>query len=259
MINEKIYLRDNENIYMETFIISDPLNEGRKRPLIVICPGGGYNFCSDREAEPVALNFNAAGFHAVVVRYSVNALFPEALCDLSKAVVTVRENAKKWNVDENKIILCGFSAGGHLAASLGVFWDSEERIRREDKLNMPNGMILSYPVITSGEKAHRGSVDTISGDNSEVLEKVSLEKRVTKSTPPTFIWHTFSDELVPVENTIYFIDALAKEKIKFESHIYPDGVHGLSLATEVVSRGPSGVVKEVQSWFSDAVRWVKNL
>lgn len=259
MINEKIYLRDNENIYMETFIISDPLNTGRKRPLVVVCPGGGYNFCSDREAEPVALNFNARGFHAVVVRYSVNEKFPEALIDLSNAVVKVRENAERWNVDENKIIVCGFSAGGHLAASLGVFWNSEERIKRADKMNKPDGMILSYPVITSGEKAHRGSVDTISAGDKDVLERVSLEKRVTKDTPPAFIWHTFTDELVPVENTVYFLNALVKEGISTEAHIYPKGVHGLSLANEYVSKGESGVVPEVQGWIEDATRWIKNL
>ena len=259
MLNKKFYLRDSSDIYMETFIITDPLGIKRKRPVIVICPGGGYNYCSEREAEPVALNFNAAGYHAVVVHYSVNALFPDALCDLSKAVVTVRENAKEWNVDEDKIILCGFSAGGHLAASLGVFWDKEDCIKRKDEKNKPNGMILSYPVITSGEKAHRGSVDTISGKDKELLEKVSLENRVTKTTPPTFIWHTYSDELVPVENTIYFINALAKENVKFEAHIYPDGVHGLSLATEYVSKNATGVAQEVQHWFADAVRWVKNL
>ncbi|MGM9551046.1 MAG: alpha/beta hydrolase [Clostridia bacterium] len=259
MIHEKISLRNSENVYMETYITDDCLDKNTKRPLVVICPGGGYNHCSKREAEPVALSFNAKGIHAVVVYYSLNKLFPASLEDLSKAVVLVRENAEKWNVDENKIILCGFSAGGHLAASLGVFWDNLEGIKRKDMKNKPNGMILSYPVITSGEKAHRGSIDTISGNDKDIKELVSLEKRVTKSTPPVFIWHTFTDELVPVENSIYMIEALAKNKIPTEAHIYPKGIHGLSLGTDVVAAGDYGVVEEVQGWIIDAIRWIKNL
>ena len=259
MINEKIYLRDNDNVYMETYIVRDPLGDRRKRPAVVICPGGAYEFCSEREAEPVALNFNARGINAVVVYYSVKKLFPQALIDVSNAVVKIREKAEEWNVDPDKIIVCGFSAGGHLAASLGVFWNSEEAIKREDKMNKPNGMILSYPVITSSEKAHRGSVDTISKGDKALLEKVSLENWVNCDTPPTFIWHTFTDEAVPVENSIYMIVALRKNNISTEAHIYPFGPHGVSLATRYVSRGDSDVLKDVQEWIVKAINWIERL
>lgn len=258
MINQKIQLRENKpDVYMQTYIIDTPLNDGAKYPTVVVCPGGGYEYCSAREAEPIALNFNAAGFNAVIVYYSVKELYPAALEDLSKAVVTVRENADEWHVDTDKIIVCGFSAGGHLAASLGVHWSSEPAVKREDKLNKPNGMILSYPVITSGEKRHDGSIQVLSGGDKALMEQVSLEKHVTSDCPPAFIWHTFVDACVPVENSLYLLEALSENKISAEAHIYPKGGHGLSLSNEYVCA--DGGVPEVREWIKLAVNWIKNL
>lgn len=262
MINQKIQLRENNpDVYMETYIIDvptdNPQGDTKKYPTVVVCPGGGYQYCSKREAEPIALNFNAAGFNAVVVYYSVDIAYPASLEDLSKAVVTVRENAEQWHVDTDKIIVCGFSAGGHLAASLGVHWNSESAVKREDGLNKPNGMILSYPVITAGEKAHRGSIDVLCGGDDSIMEKVSLEKHVTSDCPPAFIWHTFEDGAVPVENSLYLLEALSDKKISAEAHIYPKGGHGLSLSNEYVC--VDGGVPEVREWIKLAVNWIKNL
>lgn len=260
MLQERIKLHNNSDAYMDTFILDDPLKEGRKRPVVLICPGGGYEFLSSREAEPVALRFNAAGIHAIVVYYTVGEKYPMALCDLSEAVVNVRKNAQKWLIDDEKIIICGFSAGGHLAASLGVFWNSETEILREDKLNKPNGLVLSYPVITSGDKAHNGSINILSGGDKEIKDKVSLENHVNDDCPPTFIWHTFTDTSVPVENSVYFVNSLIKNNIPTEFHLYPKGRHGLSLATEFVSRdGEAGVIPEVQEWIKHAIRWINQL
>ncbi len=259
MIHERINLKNSEGTYMTTYIIDDPLEIDRKRPVIVVCPGGGYEICSPREAEPIALSFNAAGFHAVVVNYSINKLFPASLKDLSEAVCIVRDNAKEWRIDTDKVIVCGFSAGGHLAASLGVFWNSEPAVKREDNKNRPNGMILAYPVITSGVHSHAGTIKVISGENAEIAAKVSLENQVTADCPPAFIWHTFTDSCVPVENSILMAAALARENISTELHIFPDGPHGLSLATEFVAESEQGTVPEVQSWIGMAARWVSNL
>lgn len=259
MIHEKISLRENNEAYMTTYIIDDPLMLERKRPIVVICPGGGYEFCSPREAEPVALAFNSAGFHAVVVNYSIKALYPKPLIDLSNAVCIVREHEKEWRIDTDKVIVCGFSAGGHLAASLGVFWNSEEAIRREDGLNRPNGMILAYPVITSGPFAHTGSIKNLSGNSQEIAEKVSLEKQVTKDTPRAFIWHTFEDKTVPVENSLYMAEALRSENIPTELHIYPNGGHGLSLATEYTAESDLEIMPQIEEWIHLAVRWIKEL
>lgn len=257
MIHEKFNL--NEEAYMTTYIVDDPLEQNRKRPVVVICPGGGYEFCSPREAEPVALAFNAAGIHAVVVNYRVFAVYPASLKDLSDAVCIVRDNAEDWRIDTEKVIVCGFSAGGHLAASLGVFWNSEPEIKREDQKNKPNGMILSYPVITAGKYAHVGSIKNVSGGNEELAKKMSLENQVTEDCPRAFIWHTFEDPGVPVENSMFMAAALREKNIETELHIFPKGPHGLSVATEFVSESEYGVNPKVQTWVSKAIEWIFSL
>lgn len=137
-----------------------PEMEAHRRPAVVICPGGGYGMTSDREAEPVALKFLEKGFQCFILRYSVEPVrFPAALLQLATAVAMVRSRADEWHVNADKIAVCGFSAGGHLAASLGVFWNREfvnGPLGLTPGDAKPNGMILGYPVITSGEFAHRG-------------------------------------------------------------------------------------------------------
>ena len=249
-----VYLPDN----------SPEIQIDRKHPTVVICPGGGYAMTSDREAEPIALRFAAAGCNAVVVRYScVPARFPAALFELSYAVAKVRENAQEWNVDTDRIAVCGFSAGGHLAASFSTLWNRDfvkEYFDYQGGENKPNGMILGYPDITSGEHAHWGSIENLLGDktaDSALLELVSAEKQVNSDTPPAFIWHTFDDACVPVENSLVLAQALAKEKISTELHIYPKGPHGLALASR--ETGDFAVVPECQNWIDMAIRWLKNL
>lgn len=249
-----VYLPDN----------SPEIQIDRKHPTVVICPGGGYAMTSDREAEPIALRFAAAGCNAVVVRYScVPARFPAALFELSYAVAKVRENAQEWNVDTDRIAVCGFSAGGHLAASFSTLWNQDfvkEYFDYQGGENKPNGMILGYPVITSGEHAHGGSIENLLGEKTAdpiLLELVSAEKQVSSDTPPAFIWHTFDDACVPVENSLVLAQALAKEKISTELHIYPKGPHGLALASR--ETGDFAVVPECQNWIDMAIRWLKNL
>ena len=258
MIHERVDLRDDGSAYITTYIVDDPIELERKRPVVVICPGGAYAFCSSREGEPVALAFNAAGFHAVVVNYRVNTLFPAALTDLSDAVCEVRKRAEQWRIDTDKVIVCGFSAGGHLAASLGVFYNSETAIMREDGLNKPDGLILGYPVISSGEKGHKESIRNIAGDSEEIAEKMSLENHVTDECPPAFIWHSFTDAIVPVQNSIYMAEALADKHIPVELHIFPNGPHGMSVANEFVAESESGNRPEVQKWIGMAVQWINN-
>lgn len=247
---------------LTTYILEDPMENcvPRKRPAVIVCPGGGYGYCSRREAEPIALMFNAAGFHAFVIDYSVAPLhvYPEALSEISDSIKLIRKNADEWNVHPDKIAVCGFSAGGHLTASIGTLWNTEEAIKCEDKSNKPNAIILSYPVITSGEKAHRGSFENLLGerkDDKDMLEFLSLENRVTKDTPPTFLWHTFSDGAVPVENSLMFANALKEKDIPFEMHIYPQGPHGLSLANKEVCID-SMIDLHVATWSNLVCEWL---
>lgn len=252
-----------------TYILDNSveMRPNRKRPVIVICPGGGYTMTSDRESEPIAMQYLARGYHAVILRYSVApARYPLALLQLAKSVAYLREHAEEFHIDTAKIILQGFSAGAHLAASLGVFWKEQfisEVLHTETEIMRPNGMILSYPVISSGKFAHTGSFEALLGADSsdpEKRKKQSLEFQVTTDTPPTFLWHTVTDDCVPVENSLLFFEALHKYKVPVELHLYPTGVHGLSLANEETSHEDGGCIQsECQSWMELACTWIRNL
>ena len=196
MIYEKLRIKDisrklkNSEAIISAYIPenSEEININKKRETIIICPGGGYEFTSDREAEPIALKFVAQGFNAVVIRYSIAPVrYPTALLELAETVRYVREKEKEWNVDTEKVIVCGFSAGGHLAGSLGVLWNNEIIEKYLDIKNeevKPNAMILCYPVISSGEFAHKGSFDSLLGEKEAEIsrENLSLEKLVSIET-----------------------------------------------------------------------------
>lgn len=235
-----------------------------KKPLILMCPGGGYVMTSDREADPIAFQFLAMGMSVAILRYSVApAEYPTALLEVAAAMKMIREHSDEWFVDENQIYLQGCSAGGHLAASMGMFWHEPwigEKVETRPEKLKPAGMILCYPVITSGEKAHRGSFEALlkSQYTEEMLERTSLEKQVSKDTPPAFIWHTYTDEDVPVENSLLLIQAMKKLNISVEFHMYPVGAHGLSTGDEIaVNKENFGYQKECQTWIPLVKTWLK--
>lgn len=239
----------------------------KKRPLVLVCPGGGYSRTSDREAESMALQFLAMGYHAAVLRYScAPAQYPTALLEAASAMALLRKKAQEWNIDTDKMVVQGCSAGGHLAASLGMFWDEDfvaEGIglgKEEHELIRPNAMILCYPVITSGEFAHKGSFQCLLGERKELLEKVSLEKQVSEKTPKAFIWHTFADQSVPVENSLLLVSALRKAGIPTEFHMYPKGAHGLSLANHLTATSDGRAIQpECTSWIELAHTWMEHI
>lgn len=259
-----------ENAKLQTYIIdSSEQMKYNKRPLVLICPGGGYGFVSDREAEVMALQFTAMGYHAAVLTYSTYPVrYPAQILEVAQAWRLIRENAEAWNVLSDKIVILGCSAGGHLAASYSLFC-GEDFVTKSvgmtaDKLR-PAGMILCYPVITSGEFSHRDSFATLLGADynnllgTEILEKVSLEKQVTENAPPAFIWHTYTDNVVPVENSLLFASALRKHNVNCEMHIFPDGGHGLGLASELSQDSNGwGVQEECKIWIRLAEVWLKN-
>ncbi|MBR1860650.1 MAG: alpha/beta hydrolase [Lachnospiraceae bacterium] len=290
MIHEKISIKmpgSEEYAAMYTYIPEYSESIGiEKRPMIVICPGGGYDHTSDREAEPLALSFNSFGYCAAVVRYSTGpSQFPIALSELAFAVETIRENAEKWHIDADRIIVQGSSAGGHLAACLGVFWNYrflsrlvEEKLKSLGKtpesgslseMIKPDGLILDYPVISSGTFRHAGSSKNIAGSlvNADdfIDEKgvpiddfLSIENRVTKDMPPCFIWHTFEDNTVPVQNSLILADSLCRCGVNTELHIFPHGCHGLGLANALTSKpGGSEIVPEVAMWLPLVRNWLE--
>lgn len=230
------------------------------RPCIVICPGGGYEFCSDLEKDPVAAAFFAAGYHTFLIDYAVGreAAKFQPLIQLSAALVRIRENRKEWRVT-NKIAVCGFSAGAHLACSAGLLWNDptvQSALHEPGRNARPDAMILCYPVITGGKYAHRGSLSLVTGSETEneLWSKFSLESQVTTDTPPSFLWHTVNDACVPVENTLLLACALQKYQVPFECHLYENGRHGMSMCTAEVDALDS----HVGTWFSLCCEWLQN-
>ena len=232
---------------------------------VVICPGGGYENLCEREAGPVAEQFVAGGYLAVVLWYEVKApvLKNVPLQQLAGAVCWLRDNAQKYQMEGKHIYTCGFSAGGHLAGSLGVMWNRPEYFETgEDRQkHRPDGMILCYPVISSGAYAHRSSFVRLAGEERQAQEAYSLEKQVDESCVPVFLWGTFADDAVPVENSLLLLTELAKHKIPVEYHLFPDGIHGLSLATEEVqelekNRKPD---MHIACWMPLCLEWLDHV
>lgn len=211
------------------------------RPGIIIVPGGGYRFVSPSEGEMVAEKFYEMGYQAFVCTYTTNMMSLEVLKDqpmkdLSRAIRFIRANCEKFRLDPEKLFLCGFSAGGHLCGSLAVHWNDikDEDAAYQAVSNKPTGVILSYPVITSGTFGHKDSFVSLYGEDAteEELNYASLEKQVTDQTSPIFIWQTVTDELVSVENSYLMAEALEKAGVTYEHHVFSRGQHGLSLANE---------------------------
>ena len=243
------------------------------RPAVIVCPGGAYTGLANRESEPIVRHFLGAHFNVFLLRYSVgeNAKDYNPAIDVALAVRYVREHAKEHHTDPNRIVTCGFSAGGHLAASAGVFWNLpviRDAVGVTDGsapegINRPNGMILCYPVITAGVYANRGSIHRLCGTSSPTEEekaRFSLELFVDETTPPAFLWHTFTDTGVNVRNSLLMMDALLEHGIPFEAHIYPQGPHGTALGTKETWHGSEAqFVPHLSSWADLAVNWIRDI
>ena len=239
----------------------------KTRPCVVICPGGAYKYCSDREADPIAEAYFAKGFQVFVLYYSTTGKEMERtatgftpLCELSASVVHIREHAEEYGVDPAKIAVCGFSAGGHLAASLGVHWNSE-KLRAlcpaEGRQNRPDAMILSYPVISAQKEVHPEWHDSFSAllgpERTEEEEAYfSLENQVDEDTVPAFCWHTMDDDCVCVTNTMRFVKSLYEHGVPAECHLFEYGHHGLSMCTQEVGDD----YPHVAHWFELSCEWL---
>ena len=250
------YLPENSHL--------DEKDPRRVRPAVIVLPGGGYAVTSDREAEPIALQFLSEGISVFVLRYSVMAKFPLSLCEVAESIRLVRSHAEEWSIDPNRIAVCGFSAGGHLTGSIAVFWNHEflaQKLGVSSEEIKPNGAILCYPVL-SEDYMHEGSFRNLLFDDYEAMKSfVSIEKQVTEQTPPCFLWHTFTDAAVPVENSLVMAKALADHKVPFELHIWPDGPHGLALVTPETNFAgmENGYCARAASWIHSAANWLREI
>ena len=240
---------------MDSENINRYLLEGQEPyPLIIVCPGGGYTHHADHEGEPVAQWLNDIGISALVLKYRISPYqHPEPLQDAQRTIRLARKHANELGVDPERIGILGFSAGGHLAASTGVFFDTDlqgEDDGMDSLSSRPDLMVLCYPVITMGADTHEGSKHALLGADPELalVEKMSLEKQIQPHTPPTFLWHTADDEGVPVTNSLLFAKGLSENKVPYSMHIFESGKHGLGLAEDY---------EDIKAWTSICETWLR--
>ena len=227
---------------------------------IVICPGGGYGKLAPHEGNDYALWLNQQGVTCFVLKYRLGSngyRHPAMLNDAARAVRWVRAHADEFKVDTHRVGILGSSAGGHLASTLMTHFDSgnaqaKDPVERES--SRPDLGILCYAVISLGEFTHQGSKNNLLGKNPapELVKLLSNELQVTTNTPPCFLWSTFEDQAVPMENTFLFAEALRKNRVRFDLHIYEQGRHGIGLKDEAPFANP-------HPWAGDCLFWLKVL
>lgn len=221
---------------------------------VIICAGGSYRIRADHEAYPYAQMFNEAGIHAAVLDYRVAPYtYPAQLYDINRAVRYVRYHAAEWGIKPDKIAVCGSSAGGHLCIMGSEHFDYG--MDGGDEIDAvscrPDAAILCYAVATLNEHTDRDSLYNISRNDPVLMEKLTGEKNVPDDCPPMFFWHTIGDGAVPVTDALVMSTALKEKDIPFETHIFPEGGHGMGLATD---RAP-----HTSQWGRLCVTWLKHL
>ena len=275
MVYKTLHLKDyfsflGENGADPTLDIYLPYNmpemgwQDRKRPCMVVCPGGGYSMCSQRESEPIVMHFLPEGFNVFLLKYTcAPAKFPTQLREVAAVMELIYKNADEWNCDTSKVSIIGFSAGGHLAAHYSTMFDCKEVREVFPESKSVNGSILSYPVITAEEgKCHAGSFERLVGHyplTEEEMNYFSVERCVKENTPPAFIWHTAADTCVPVISSLRYAAALSEHNIPFELQIYPEGRHGLATA-DLQTYNLADIDKATQygkKWLDQVKNWLK--
>lgn len=296
MINQTMQLYEHrQDVTLTTYVLADSseMQNGRKRPAVLVCPGGAYLGCSDREAEPVALRFAAMGYHAFVLRYStyyqgafgqfpsggempVNpaSVHPAPMRDIGKAFLAIRAHADEWLVDVDKIALCGFSAGGHNCAMYSVYWNNPliyAHLDVDPEALKPAAAILGYalcdyhlmfglkvdPMAQPLSDAANIAFFGTKAPSREQLDAASPALHVTTNTPPTFLWATAADALVPVEHSTRMATALAAAGVPFEIHVFEGGQHGLSLADQATAGSLMDIDTDAANWIDLAESWLK--
>lgn len=240
------------NLTCLDFPTSREVSPGRKRPAVLVIPGGGYCMTSDREAVPVALRFLTRGYVPFILRYSCAPhAFPTQLREAAMAMRYIRENAQRFEVDVNMVAAIGFSAGGHLCGTLGTMYDCPEvaDIGPAEQIR-PDALALCYPVAVTWGATHEETCENISGGDAALRQRLSVDRQVRPDMPPVFLWHTRDDDLVPCRNSLVLAQALDEAGVDFALHMYRHGWHGLSNADATVYRADvtPGCSRDVPGW-----------
>ena len=225
---------------------------------MVICPGGGYGMLADHEGKDYALFLAQQGVACYVLRYRLGSngyRHPVMLQDAARAVRYVRAHAEEWKVDPKRVGIMGSSAGGHLASTLLTHFDAGQPEARDpiDRLSSrPDLGILCYAVVSMGPNTHEGSKENLLGKapSDALVKELSNELQVTPQTPPCFVWHTWEDGAVKVENSLEFAAALRRNGVPFDLHVYQQGGHGIGL-------GDGAPFAHVHPWAKDLLVWLK--
>ena len=269
MKHDRIYLNESDNrVFIDTYIANDP----SVRDAMLVIPGGGYTtVCTNREGEPVALDFFAKGYNAFVLNYrcgKAGDVYPCQLLDAAAAMIYIREHAEEFSINPERVFAVGFSAGGHLCGSLATMFAYPEMMDAYgDKYKMirPTASILSYPVIRARDNTHRGTFEHLLGKSieeytEEEITRFSIDTAVSAESAPMFIWHTAEDTLVPVEGSLYLGIALSRNGVPFRLSVYPYGPHGISLGTKQSDFSNPAMIQPLAScWTAQADEWMKTV
>ena len=290
MLNETFSLSRTTNAYMTTYVLDDGeyARKGLKRPAVVICPGGGYTMVSKNEGEPVALFFNRHGYHAFVVNYSVKIehSFPTALQELARAMEIVKNHKTEWKISD-EISVAGFSAGGNLALSLGIYANNPlitEALGLTEEQVRPDRLILGYPAVTLHPKRTEGEMpkelielmdqglmpDFRGPDiraillgredvSQEEMEELNLMKKLHENLPPTFVWGSYEDTVIPATDYIELADHYYKMNIPCELHLFGHGPHGVSLCDTSVKNEEEIENLSMNHWTELCIEWLEQM
>lgn len=277
MINKKIKL--SEKGWLETYIIekSNYIQSGientwqpHKRPAVIIVPGGGYQYIADSENEPVVYHYLKSGYSCFTLHYSIGdaSKYPNPLIELFKAIKYIRDNSESYFIDSQSIILCGFSAGAHLAGLAATQWNLDSFSFLCDKTNdeiKPNGTVLAYPITDNDhlidiEWKHQKNWGKMLATKDE---RTNILRYVNQSMVPCFIWHTRTDGIVPIAQSLELVNLMIEKGIPVEYHIFYEGYHGLS-TNDVLSNYKGsiqgGVIPfNVSKWMEMSVEWINHL
>ena len=254
VINLKKFYPLKNDVFLRCYV-TQIMDCNEQKPALIIVPGGGYQFVSEREADPIAFSFLLKNYNCFILYYSVNPnpinepLYPQPHLELIATMDYIKKHCKQYQIVENQIFMIGFSAGAHLVGSFSYLYKNKELIESlkiADYSSLrPTAICLSYPVITMGKSTHYGSKQVLTNDDKKLIDLLSIENHITNDYPPTFLWTTQDDAIVPYENTLMMHNALEKANIKNEMYIYPHGPHGLSIATKLVCPEE---YKDIEGW-----------